>query len=130
MNASNQETKTRYSDEELEEFRILVEGKLKKARQQFEFTLSQVEDMADNPDAKVKALDDGTSTAELEQLNAMAVRQQKHIQHLENALIRIQNKVFGICRVTGKLIAKERLRAVPHATLSIEAKHSRSGQLN
>ncbi len=117
--------KTRYSDEELEEFKALIEKKLAKARNQLEFYMSQLAEMADNPDSKVKGLDDGIGTAENEQLTSLAARQKKHIQHLENALIRIQNKVYGVCRVTGKLIAKERLRAVPHATLSIEAKQNR-----
>ncbi|MCB0570761.1 MAG: TraR/DksA family transcriptional regulator [Phaeodactylibacter sp.] len=114
--------KTRYSDEELEEFKAIIEEKLNTARQQLQFYLDQLSEMADNPDAKIKALDDGIGTAESERLSSLAGRQRKHIQHLENALVRIQNKVYGICRVTGKLISKERLRAVPHATLSIEAK--------
>ncbi|MCB0617847.1 MAG: TraR/DksA family transcriptional regulator [Saprospiraceae bacterium] len=117
--------KTRYSDEELDEFRILIEEKLDKAKDQLQFYLQQLEDMADNPDAKIKGLDDGIGTAESERLTGLAARQKKHIQHLENALIRIQNKAYGICRETGKLISKERLRAVPHATLSIEAKQNR-----
>jgi RNA polymerase-binding protein DksA len=117
--------KTRYSDEELEEFRVLIQGKLDKARKELDFYLDQLSEMADNPDAKVKGLDDGIGTAENERLTNMASRQRKLIQHLENALIRIQNKVYGVCRETGKLISKERLRAVPHATLSIDAKKSR-----
>lgn len=117
--------KTRYSDEELEEFRVLIQGKLDKARKELDFYLDQLSDMADNPDAKVKGLDDGIGTAENERLTNMASRQRKLIQHLDNALIRIQNKVYGVCRETGKLISKERLRAVPHATLSIDAKKSR-----
>ena len=117
--------KTRYSDEELEEFRILIEEKLSKAKDQLDFYLSQLSDMAESSDAKIKGLDDGIGTAENERLTSMAARQRKHIQHLENALLRIKNKVYGICRVTGKLISKERLRAVPHATLSIEAKQNR-----
>jgi DnaK suppressor protein len=122
---NNKAEKTRYSDEELEEFRVLIEGKLEKAKEQLGFYLNELEDMADNPDSKLKGLDDGISTVENERLTNMASRQRKHIQHLENALIRIQNKVYGVCRETGKLISKERLRAVPHATLSIEAKQRR-----
>ncbi|MDV7399181.1 TraR/DksA C4-type zinc finger protein, partial [Arthrospira platensis SPKY1] len=80
---------------------------------------------ADNPDSKIRGLDDGTGTAENEQLYQMASRQQKLIQHLENALIRVHNKTYGICRATGKLISKERLKAVPHATLCMEAKKAR-----
>ncbi len=117
--------KTRYSDDELEEFRNLINDKLTKAKKELDYYLRQLSDMADNEDAKVKGLDDGSGTAENERLTTMAARQQKLIQHLENALIRIENKVYGVCRVTGKLIRKERLRAVPHATLSIEAKQNR-----
>lgn len=117
--------KTRYSDEELTEFKTLIEEKLEQAHNQLNFYLRQLSDMADSEDAKVRGLDDGNGTAENERLNNMAVRQRKHIQHLENALIRIKNKVYGLCRVSGKLISKERLRAVPHATLSINAKQNR-----
>lgn len=120
--------KTRYTDEELEEFRQIIEQKLAKAREQLNFYLEQISELADNPDAKIKGLDDGTGVAESERLYTMAARQRKHIQHLENALLRIKNKVYGICRVTGKLIAKERLLAVPHATLSIEAKQGRQSK--
>lgn len=118
--------KTRYSDEELAEFEALIDQKLAKARKELEFYVKQLSDMADNPDSKVKGLDDGISTAENERLSTLAVRLKKHIQHLDNAKLRIQNKVYGICRVTGKLIAKQRLLAVPHATLSIEAKQAKS----
>lgn len=117
--------KSRYSDEELEEFRVLIENKLKIARQELAFYRKQLEDAADNPDSKVKGLDDGVGSSENERLYTLASRQQKLIKHLENALIRIKNKVFGVCRETGRLISKERLRAVPHATLSIEAKTNR-----
>ena len=114
--------KSRYSDEELNEFKLLIEGKLEKAKKELSFYRQQLSEMADNPDAKIRGLDDGIGTAESERLTNMAARQKKYIQHLENALIRIQNKVYGVCRQTGKLISKDRLRAVPHATLSIEAK--------
>jgi DnaK suppressor protein len=114
--------RTRYSDEELQEFDQLIDEKLEKAKEQLQFYLNQLQDLSENPDSKIKGLDDGLSTTEAERLTTMAARQKKHIQHLENAKIRIKNKVYGICRVTGKLISKERLRAVPHATLSIEAK--------
>ena len=117
--------KTRYSDTELDEFRVLIEGKKAKAEQQLQYYLTQLSDMAENADAKIKGLDDGISTMENETTSTMAVRQRKLIQHLENALIRIQNKAYGVCRETGKLISKERLRAVPHATLSIQAKQKR-----
>lgn len=116
--------KTRYNDEELEEFKELIEVKLAKARHELQFYRTEMVEMADNPDVKIKGLDDGINTAENERLNNMAARQRKLVRHLENALIRIENKSYGVCRATGKLIAKERLRAVPHATLSIEAKQN------
>ena len=122
---NQQNVKTRYSDDELLEFKTLIEKKLKRAKSQLEFYRSQLDDFSDNPDAKVRGLDDGIGTMESERTLQMASRQEKLISHLENALIRISNKVYGICRETGKLISKERLRAVPHATLSIDAKQSR-----
>jgi len=117
--------KSRYSDDELAEFRSLIEEKLVKAEEQLNFYLQQISELADNPDNKLKGLDDASSTMESERLYSNAARQRKLIQHLKNALIRIDNKVYGVCRETGKLIAKERLRAVPHATLSIAAKQNR-----
>lgn len=114
--------KTRYTDEELKEFEAIIDEKLSKAKKQLSFYLAQLEDLADNPDSKVKGLDDGIGSIESDRITSMASRQQNLIQHLENAKIRIKNKVYGICRETGKLISKERLKAVPHATLSIEAK--------
>ncbi|MEM1220905.1 MAG: TraR/DksA C4-type zinc finger protein [Bacteroidota bacterium] len=122
---SNPYEKTRYSDNELEEFRVLIEDKLENARQQLDFYRQQLSDRADSGDAKVRGLDDGIGTAENERITNLATRQEKHIKHLENALIRIENKVYGICRVSGKLISKERLKAVPHATLSIAAKQKK-----
>lgn len=117
--------KTRYSDPELQEFKEIIEGKLANGKEQLSFYLKQKEEKANSGDAKLKGLDDGINTVEAEHLSRMTGRQRKHIQHLENALIRIQNKVFGICRVTGKLISKERLKAVPHATMGIEAKQNK-----
>jgi len=116
--------KTRYIDEELKEFEMIIDEKLARAKEQLEFCLSQITEMADNPDSKLKNLDDGISTAENERITNMASRLRKHIQHLENAKLRIKNKVYGVCRDTGRLISKERLRAVPHATLSIAAKQN------
>lgn len=124
--AAEEPQKSRYSDKELEEFDQLIDQKLIVAREQLEFYLKQLEDMAENPDNKIKGLDDGLSSLESERVSSLASRQQKLIQHLENAKIRIKNKVYGICRETGRLISKERLRAVPHATLSIEAKQSQN----
>lgn len=125
MSPQKENTKTRYSDDELKEFDDIIDGKLSKAREQLAYYREQLSAMAENEDAKVKGLDDGISTGESERLMNMAARQQKLIQHLENAKIRIKNKVYGVCRETGKLISKERLKAVPHATLSIEAKQKR-----
>ncbi len=123
---SKSEERTRYSDQELKEFEELIQGKLKKANEQLEYYMKQLSDLSDSADTKIKGLDDGIGTAENERLYTLAARQKKHIQHLESALIRIKNKVYGVCRVTGKLISKERLKAVPHATLSIEAKQQKS----
>ncbi len=121
---SKSSNKTRYSDNELKEFESIIDDKLAKAREQLQFYMDQLSDSADNPDTKVRGLDDGISTAESERVSTMAARQKKLIKHLENAKIRIKNKVYGICRESGKLISKERLKAVPHATLSIQAKQS------
>lgn len=117
--------KTRYSDKELMEFKAIIEAKLDKAREQFEFYKKQLSDFTAGPDGHIKGLDDGISTIENERLMQMAARAKKYIHHLENALIRVENQTFGICRITGKLISKERLKAVPHATLSMEAKQKR-----
>lgn len=117
--------KTRYSDSELAEFELLIEGKLLEAKKQLEFYVQQLSESANNADSKSKGLDDSIGSAENEQISTLASRSRKYIQHLENARLRIQNKVYGICRETGKLISKDRLKAVPHATLSIEAKNKR-----
>ncbi len=114
--------KTRYTESELQEFEKIINAKLADSKEQLDFYLKQMSDRADNPDNKVRGLDDGIGTAEAERISTHANRLKKHIQHLENAKMRIKNKVYGVCRETGKLISKERLKAVPHATLSIEAK--------
>lgn len=121
MSTHSQE-KTRYSDAELQEFDSLIVEKLEKAKDQLKFYKDQMAESGQSSDSKNKGLDDGTSTAEAERLHTLAARQRKLIQHLENARLRIQNKVYGVCRETGKLISKDRLKAVPHATLSISAK--------
>lgn len=118
--------KTRYSDEELEEFRAIIEKKLVKAKEDLAllteaYTNHSVNDTNDTSPT-FKVLEEGQQVLSKEENSRMAARQQRFITNLENALVRIQNKTFGVCRVTGKLISKERLRAVPHATLSIEAK--------
>jgi len=115
----------RYSDEDLAEFRAIIEKKLSRAQDDLDFYRESLTAMAESPEAKVKGLDDGTSSAEMERLNTLAARQQKLIQHLRNAMQRIESKIYGVCRETGELIPKARLRAVPHATLSVEAKMAR-----
>lgn len=116
--------KTRYTDAELEEFDQVIIQKLAQAKEQLEFYLSQIHDIADNTNNRVKGVEEGIESAENERLVSLAGRQKKLIHHLENARLRIKNKVFGICRETGELISKERLLAVPHATLSIKAKQN------
>jgi len=118
--------KTRYSDAELEEFKQLILSKLEKAQKDYELyknslTQSDGNDTQDTSPT-FKVLEEGAATLSKEEAGKLAQRQQKFIQHLQAALVRIENKTYGICRETGKLISKERLRAVPHATLSIDAK--------
>jgi len=118
--------KTRYSDKELEEFRQLILEKLEAAKNELKYLQDQISHKGDNNTSDTEntfaSSDDGSNTMEREYLTQMAARQRLYIDHLDKALIRIKNKTYGICRVTGKLIEKERLRAVPHATLSMEAK--------
>jgi RNA polymerase-binding transcription factor DksA len=119
--------RTRYSDEELKEFETLILKKLDKAREEFRIlkeTLNRNNDAGTDATSggNTKVLEDGAETAEKENLSQLAARQQKYIMNLENALVRIKNGTYGICTVTGKLIPKERLIAVPHTTQSIEAK--------
>ena len=116
----------RYSDSELTEFRELINRKLDIAKKELAYLqglITRKDEMGgDNDDARYMTMEDGSMSMEREQLSQMASRQITFIDHLEKALMRIENKTYGICRVTGKLIDKARLRAVPHATLSIEAK--------
>lgn len=123
------EEKLRYSREELIEFEDLITEKLNNARKEVAFikeTLSRRNDSGtDNTASSSKLLEDGADTAEKESLNQLASRQLKFIQQLENALIRIKNGTYGVCIGTGKLIPKERLRAVPHTQHTIEAKNQR-----
>ena len=122
-----EETKTRYSDEELEEFRGIILGMLEKAKKEYN-TLRKVvmhnggNDIEDTAPTFKTVEDDGAFQLSKEEASQLAQRQYKFIQNLEGALARIENKTYGICRVTGKLIPKERLRLVPHATLTVEAK--------
>ena len=120
-----QETKTKYSDSELEEFKNLIGNKIRVAREELNElagTLSAANSNGDDAAIAGKTLEDGSATYEKEQTNQLAARQKKFIEQLEAALTRIQNKTYGICRATGKLIPAERLRAVPHTTMSMEAK--------
>ena len=119
----NTSEKTRYSDEELAEFKELILERLAQARKDLELLQENVASSeSDDTAPTFKILEEGAAVLSKEENSALAVRQIKYIKNLENALIRIENKTYGICRVTGKLIPKERLRAVPHATLSVEAK--------
>jgi len=121
--------KTRYSDSELEEFRLLIEEKLDNAKKEYEELRSYVSNLDGNDitdtSPTFKNLEEGASTLSKEASGQLAQRQMKFIQHLEAALVRIQNKTYGVCRETGKLIPKERLRVVPHATLTVEAKNKK-----
>jgi DnaK suppressor protein len=119
--------KVRYSDEELQEFKELILEKLAQAREEYEMLRGAVNHSTSNDTEDTsptfKVLEEGASSLSKEESGQLAARQYKFIQNLENALIRIENKTYGICRVTGKLIPKERLRLVPHATLSVEGKN-------
>ncbi len=120
------DNRARYSDKELLEFKNLIDEKLEAARQELKYLNDQINRKDDNgtddTENKFGSIEDGSVAMEREYMTQMATRQATYIDHLEKALMRIDNKTYGICRVTGKLIDKERLRAVPHATLSIEAK--------
>ncbi len=122
--------KTRYSDEELQEFKELILKKLEKAQVEYELLKANVINSDGNDTADTsptfKVLEEGASTLSKEEAGHLAQRQMKFIQHLQAALVRIENKTYGICRKTGKLIPRERLLVVPHATLSVEAKEQDS----
>lgn len=121
------EDRLRYSDEELEEFKALILDKIEKAENDYnmlkEAFVNDLNNGTDDTSPTFKAFEEGSETMSKESNAQLAARQEKFIRDLRNALIRIENKTYGICRVTGKLIGKERLKAVPHATLSIEAKN-------
>jgi RNA polymerase-binding transcription factor DksA len=120
--------KTRYSDEELVEFKELILKKLEKAREDYDILKGSIsnEESNDTMDTSptFKVLEEGATTLSKEEAGRLAQRQFKFIQYLQAALIRIENKTYGVCRDTGKLISKERLRAVPHATLCIDSKNA------
>lgn len=124
------EGKKRYSDKELEEFRAIIHEKLSLARRDYTSMMKQIMNSdgndIDDTSPTYKALEEGSATQTKEELVQMANRQQKFIQGLEAALVRINNKTYGIDRMTGELIPKERLKAVPHATLSVASKKARN----
>jgi RNA polymerase-binding transcription factor DksA len=122
--------KTRFSDQELKEFKEIIDGKLEEAEEDHTIlrdSLSHKDDHGtDDTGRSFNMMEDGSETLSREEMAQLAVRQEKFIENLKNALIRIENKTYGICRATGKLIRKERLKLVPHATLSIEAKNAQN----
>ncbi len=128
----NEYTRTRYSDEELEEFRQIILAKLEQAKADMKSLLESISNRhgTDDTSPTFKLMDEGSNVLIKEENNRLAARQQRFIQNLEYALQRIDNKTYGICRATGKLISKERLRAVPHATLSIDAKLAQHNKRN
>ena len=123
------EEKTRYSEQELEEFKAIIEEKLRLAKRDYDEMMNTLMNKngndVDDTSPTYKVLEEGSATQSKEELIQLASRQQKFIQGLEAAMVRIKNKTYGIDRITGKLIPKERLRAVPHATLSVESKQKR-----
>jgi len=120
--------KLRYSDEELEEFKAIILSKLEKSKEDLKMLMETFhldgEHGTDDTSPTFKILEEGYQVMSKEENSRLAARQQKFINNLENALLRIENKTYGICRATGKLISKDRLKSVPHATLSIEAKRN------
>ena len=120
-------TKKRYTDAELEEFKLIIDEKIEKAKADLELLKSAYMNDGNNGTEDTaptfKAFEEGSETMSKEANTQLAIRQEKFIRDLKNALVRIENKTYGICRVTGKLINKQRLLLVPHATLSIEAKN-------
>ena len=122
-----QDTNVRYSDKDLAEFKELIQEKIKKAIHDLDLIksayMNDLNNGTDDTSPTFKAFEEGSETMSKEANSQLAIRQEKFIRDFKNALIRIENKTYGICRVTGKLIGKERLKLVPHATLSIEAKN-------
>jgi DnaK suppressor protein len=125
-----QTERTRYSDDELVEFRELINSKLDKARSELDYLQESIkspsENATDDTFSANKLMEDNSISTEKEHMSQLAERQRKFVKNLEDALIRIENKTYGICKETGKLISKERLRAVPHTTMSMEAKIKQS----
>lgn len=126
---NNKITKTRYSDEDLAEFKLALDAKLEEAKKQFEdFNLQLQEFNESGDESRSGTFDDGASNWQREHLNKLASRQQKFIRDLEYAQVRIKNKTYGVCTVTGGLISKERLKLVPHATKTVEGKDNTQGK--
>lgn len=125
-----EDLKVRYADKDLNEFKVLIEEKIEKAQSHLSLLKSSYmndgNNGTDDTSPTFKAFEEGSETMSKEANTQLAIRQEKFIRDLKNALLRIENKTYGICRVTGKLINKERLKLVPHATLSIEAKNMQS----
>ncbi|RXJ52742.1 TraR/DksA family transcriptional regulator [Gelidibacter gilvus] len=123
----NVDANVRYSDKDLAEFKVLIQEKIQKAIRDLDLIksayMNDLNNGTDDTSPTFKAFEEGSETMSKEANSQLAIRQEKFIRDLKNALIRIENKTFGVCRVTGKLIGKERLKLVPHATLSIEAKN-------
>ena len=123
----SQDTNVRYADKDLAEFKLLIQEKIRKAVHDLDLIksayMNDLNNGTDDTSPTFKAFEEGSETMSKEANSQLATRQEKFIRDLKNALIRIENKTFGVCRVTGKLIGKERLKLVPHATLSIEAKN-------
>lgn len=121
------DSNVRYSDKDLAEFKDLIQEKIEKAQHDLELIksayMNDLNNGTDDTSPTFKAFEEGSETMSKEANSQLAIRQEKFIRDLKNALIRIENKTYGVCRVTGKLIGKERLKLVPHATLSIEAKN-------
>lgn len=121
------DTNNRYSDKDLAEFKKLIQDKIEKAEHDLELIksayMNDLNNGTDDTSPTFKAFEEGSETMSKEANSQLAIRQEKFIRDLKNAIIRIENKTYGVCRVTGKLINKERLKLVPHATLSIEAKN-------
>lgn len=118
--------KVRYSDEELVEFRDLINKKIEQTREELNYIQDSLKQLVDSGNDDIisssKQMEDNSIIVEKEQMNQLSERLRKHLNNLEAALVRIENKTYGICKETGKLISKERLRVVPHTTLSVEAK--------
>ena len=121
------EEQIRYSDADLAEFKALIQAKLEKAKGDLELIksayMNDLNNGTDDTSPTFKAFEEGSETMSKEANSQLAIRQEKFIRDLKNALFRVENKTYGICKVTGKLISKERLKVVPHATMSIEAKN-------